>query len=75
MRSTVPTLITRLRLTMGDLAEWTNKSTKLVEVWQRGLYQPKPEDRARLVTEVRNHATTLLALADAVEREGLRKET
>lgn len=70
----MPTLITQLRITIGSVAAWTHKSTRLVEVWQRGLYQPKPEDRARLVTEVRNHATTLLALADTVEREGQRKE-
>lgn len=75
MPNTVPLLVTTLRLTMGDVAKWAHKSTKLVEVWQRGLYQPKPEDRARLVAAVRQHATTLLALAEDVEREGHYKDT
>ena len=70
MRNTVPKLLAALRLTMGDVAKWTKKSTKLAHLWQQGAYQPKSDDRSRLVNAVRTHAHELLALADAVEREG-----
>jgi hypothetical protein len=72
-RNTVPRLLIDLRLTRTDISGWTGMSSKMVEVWQAGTYQPRPEERHRLVAHVREHAHTLLRLADAVEAEG-RKE-
>jgi hypothetical protein len=69
-RNTVPTLIDTLRPTLGTLAVWADVSVGLARVWQQGTYQPKTDARKRLVKAARKHAQYLLALADAVEREG-----
>ena len=70
-RNTVPELIDTVRRpTLRIVAEWADVSVGLTQFWQQGLYQPKPDARARLVKAARKHATELLALADAVEREG-----
>jgi hypothetical protein len=71
--NSVPRLLINLRLTRAHISGWTGMSSKMVEVWLTGTYQPRPEERDRLVAHVREHAHTLLRLADAVEAEG-RKE-
>jgi hypothetical protein len=68
--NTVPGLIDALRPTLRTVAEWAEVSVGLGRMWQQGTYQPQPKDRARLVKAARKHANELLALADAVEREG-----
>lgn len=75
MRNSVPKLLTKLRLRKSDVASWTQKSSRMIEVWQSGAYQPRAEDRERLVAHVRDHAHTLLSLCNAVEAEGNHKDT
>ena len=69
-RNTVPALIDTLRPTLRTLAVWADVSVGLARIWQQGTYQPKPDARKRLVRAARKHAQSILALADAVEREG-----
>lgn len=69
-RNTVPRLIDTLRPTLRIVAAWADASVGLTQFWQQGTYQPKPDARARLVKAARKHAHEVLALADAVEREG-----
>jgi hypothetical protein len=69
-RNTVPLLIDTLRPKLPTLAAWADVSVGLTQFWQQGTYQPKPDARARLVKAARKHAHELLALAEAVEREG-----
>lgn len=70
MRNTVPTLIDALRPKLPTVAEWAGVSVGLARIWQQGVYQPKPDARARLVKAARKHAQQLLTLASDVEREG-----
>jgi hypothetical protein len=74
-RNTLPELIDTLRPTLRTVAEWADVSVRLSQFWQQGTYQPKPDTRARLVKAVREHAHEVLALADAVEREGKSNHT
>ena len=71
-KNTLPELLDTLRPTLTEIAdEWVgNKSRGMANFWLAGTYQPKAPERARLVKAVRKHAARLLALADAVEREG-----
>jgi hypothetical protein len=55
-RNTVPKLVTTLRLNMGDIAGWTQMSTSMIQKWQAGAYQPRAEERDRLIAHVRDHA-------------------
>jgi hypothetical protein len=75
MKNSLPKLIDTVRPTLRTIAEWGSVSVGLAQQWQQGTRQPTPEDRARLVAEVRKHAHQLLALAEHVEREGKAKET
>lgn len=66
----VPTLLSVLRPTLREIAQWAGVSRGLANFWVGGAFQPKPQARARLVKAVRRHAERLLGLADHVEREG-----
>lgn len=69
-KNTIPTLIDTLRLNLPTVATWIGVARWKAQLWQQGTAQPEPVDRARLVKAARKHAHELLALADAVEREG-----
>lgn len=69
-RNTVPELIDALRPTLPAIAAWAAVSVGLARTWQQGVYSPNALARARLVHHARQHAKEVLALADAVEREG-----
>lgn len=73
MRHSIPKLLDSLRPTLADVAKWVGVSRALVDVWRSGAYAPKPVARAALVKAIRLHATRLLALADRVEQEGLKR--
>lgn len=73
MKNSIPKLLDTLRPTLPTAAEWVGVSIGLARMWQQGTAQPVPEDRTQLVNAVRKHAHELLALADAVEREGTRR--
>jgi light-regulated signal transduction histidine kinase (bacteriophytochrome) len=68
--NTVPTLIDTLRPNLPTVAKWLGVARWKAQRWQQGERQPELVDRARLVKVARKHAHELLALADAVEREG-----
>src|SRR5450759_1103594 len=70
MRNSVPKLLNTIRSSLKDIAAWVDGSRALTNVWRDGKFQPKDPERVRLVKAVRVHAARLLALADAVEREG-----
>jgi hypothetical protein len=73
--NSTPKLIDTLRPRLGTIAEWAGVSLGLAQVWERGLYEPRPKDRARLVRAVRKHIRSLEKLVDAVEREGASRTT
>lgn len=68
-KNTLPTLINAVRPTLPTVANWAGRSLWVARLWQQGTH-PQPKDRARLLKAIRAHANELLALADAVEREG-----
>jgi hypothetical protein len=72
--NTLPLLIDSLRPNLPTVAKWTGRAIWVARGWQQGINRPKPRDRARLLKAVRKHAHQLLALADAVEREGRSSE-
>jgi hypothetical protein len=72
--NTLPKLIDALRPNLLHVAKWTDRAIWVARGWQQGAHRPNPKDRARLVKAVRAHAKVLLALADAVEREGHSQE-
>lgn len=69
-KKAVPQLIDALRPNLPTIAKWTRVSIWTARNWQQGLFTMQPQKRAALVKAARKHAKDVLALADAVEREG-----
>lgn len=69
-KNSIPKLLDTLRPTLPVVAKWSGVSLWVARLWQANAYQPQASQRARLVKSARQHATTLVTLAQAVEGEG-----
>jgi transcriptional regulator with XRE-family HTH domain len=73
-KNSVPRLLKAIRMSLGDVAKQAGVTRGSADFWRAGRYQPAAAQRTALVKAVRAHATRLLELADAVEREGETRE-
>jgi transcriptional regulator with XRE-family HTH domain len=63
-------LLDEARLSLDDIAERVGVTRGAVNLWHKGKSRPAASRRAALVEAMREHANTLLRLADRVEAEG-----